>query len=237
MTDLPSDQLGLSKWLGSIVRRFRDGDPSGWEDLHRALSQMIEQHERMRERAAQVEAWHAQLREWEDDVRAEIEQIKAQRDHALSELGDLRRASRGGAQTMLIRAPRSEPESTGVLPAVEVEEVEPPLPYASLPEAVSDSKDAMAVGAVFAAWCSEAGPAVSERAGFAARLASNVPGATVHAVYRDRDSARLPVVFSGAGGRSPAEYWVVEGVGGPWLLPFPHIEACYPVSAGCPPVP
>ena len=123
---------------------------------------------------------------------------------------------------MLIRAPRSEPESTGVLPAVEVEEVEPPLPYASLPEAVSDSKDAMAVGAVFAAWCSEAGPAVSERAGFAARLASNVPGATVHAVYRDRDSARLPVVFSGAGGRSPAEYWVVEGVGGPWLLPFPQ---------------
>ena len=78
------------------------------------------------------------------------------------------------------------------------------------------------VGAAFASWCREAGPAVSERAGFAARLAEAVPGATVRPVYRDRDSARLPVVFADDEGRSPAEYWTVEGAGGPWLLPFPQ---------------
>ncbi len=78
------------------------------------------------------------------------------------------------------------------------------------------------IGAAFASWCREAGPAVSERAGFAARLAEAVPGASVRPIYRDRDSARLPVVFSDDEGRSPAEYWAVEGAGGPWLLPFPQ---------------
>lgn len=85
-----------------------------------------------------------------------------------------------------------------------------------------DQGHARAIGATFVAWCRGAGPRVSEREAFADQLATDVPGTTVRAVFRDRDSARLPVVFTDDGGRSPAEYWLVEGVGGSWLLPFPQ---------------
>ena len=98
-----------------------------------------------------------------------------------------------------------------------------PTPRApSVPPPRGDQGHARAIGEAFVAWCRGAGPRVSEREAFADQLATALPGATVRAVFRDRDSARLPVVFTEDGGRSPAEYWIVEGAGGPWLLPFPQ---------------
>ena len=226
MAHLPSDKNELILWFASVYGRCRKGDPSGWADLEAGITALVEQRADDQRRRDGERA--ARMRDWEDALRAEIEQVKNQRDRALDELRQLRKEAREAppaapAPTPTARTslalPKTAPPKAG---PPEAEAIPPTAPFGSLPEAVVDHRDAATVGTAFASWCREAGPGVSERAAFAARLAEAVPGATVRPVYRDRDSARLPVVFADDEGRSPAEYWTVEGAGGPWLLPFPQ---------------
>ncbi len=221
MADLPSDKNKLILWFASVYRRCQEGDPSGWTDLEAGITFLVEQ--RADDQRRQEEERVARVRSWEDEVRGEIQQIKFQRDQALEEVQRLRKKARSVPVPVLAPTTpvRSVPAPSKT--ALDEEELIPPTaPFESLAEAVMDRQDAATVGAAFALWCREAGPAVSERAGFAARLAEAVPGASVRPIYRDRDSARLPVVFSDDEGRSPAEYWAVEGADGLWLLPFPQ---------------
>ena len=92
-----------------------------------------------------------------------------------------------------------------------------PVIQAPAPVALSP---AAAAAAAFADWCRRATPMMSKVDFFANALAEGLPGTSVRAVYRDLNSQAEPVRFDGAGGASPAEFWLVT-VGGEALV-FPQ---------------
>jgi hypothetical protein len=90
---------------------------------------------------------------------------------------------------------------------------------AALPPAAGPAEQA---AEAFATWCRTRGPLVNKHDLFANDLAATQPGATLDVVYRDVDSFARPIYFDGAGGHSPAPFWLVRSDGETLLFPQPQ---------------
>ena len=79
------------------------------------------------------------------------------------------------------------------------------------------------ISAVYVDWCRTGGTLIHKYRFFAQKLNDELPGTTVHRVYRDLASSALPITFHlGDHVKSPAEYWVVSSTFEESLYLFPR---------------